>query len=76
MREFGFGGVFVGGVIHPDTYYFSSVAPLRPQRPYRLPDPDTRTGRLVSLVETMADYARGKADLETLERSISKAKKP
>ena len=67
-----------GGVIHADAYYFSAKVPFGTLSGHveSPPDPETRTVRLVTLVETMANYARGKADLETLKKSIEEAQKP
>jgi hypothetical protein len=40
------------------------------------PEPESKTGRLVQLTETLADYASGKADLKTLSEQVEKAEKP
>ncbi len=72
------------GVRHPkepivvedgDRYDFSGTP--RPRRFWGTlsghvdsPEADSQTGRLVALVETMADYARGQADLDTLRTKV------
>jgi hypothetical protein len=40
------------------------------------PEPTSKTGRLTALAETMADYARAKASLETLKEKLKAARAP
>lgn len=60
------------------TYHFSALAP----RGRRLsghvwsPEEDSKTGRLVALTETLADFASGKADLKNLNAEVERATKP
>ena len=40
------------------------------------PKPESKTGRLTKLADTLADYARGKADLDKLKERLKEARKP
>jgi hypothetical protein len=40
------------------------------------PEPQSKTGRLTRLADTLADYARGKADLDKLKERLKEARKP
>jgi hypothetical protein len=40
------------------------------------PEPESKTGRLTKLADTLSDYARGKADLDTLKERLEEATKP
>jgi hypothetical protein len=40
------------------------------------PEPESKTGRLTKLADTLADYARGKADLDKLKERLREATKP
>jgi hypothetical protein len=40
------------------------------------PEPESKTGRFTKLAETMADYARGKADLRKLMERLKAAREP
>lgn len=66
-------------VLHGETYRFSGEFPSfrgMLSGHVMMPEPETRTARLVALVETMADYTRGKVELETLGERIEAARKP
>jgi hypothetical protein len=40
------------------------------------PKPESKTGRLTRLADTLADYARGKADLDKLKGRLKEARRP
>lgn len=60
------------------TYHFSAWVSERGTLSGHVwsPEPDTNTGRLVALTETLAEYASGKADLKKLTEQVEKATGP
>jgi hypothetical protein len=60
------------------TYHFSALAPNGQHLSGHVwsPDEDSKTGRLVALTETLADFASGKADLKKLNDQVRRATKP
>jgi hypothetical protein len=60
------------------TYHFSALVPpgRRLSGHVYCPEEDSKTGRLVALTETLADFASGKADLKKLNDQVQRATKP
>jgi hypothetical protein len=60
------------------TYHFSALVPRGRHLSGHVssPEEDSKTGRLVALTETLADFASGKADLKRLSEQVQRATKP
>jgi hypothetical protein len=60
------------------TYDFSASVGSRGELSGHIwsPEPESKTGRLTNLADTLADYARGKADLDKLKERLKEARKP
>jgi hypothetical protein len=67
-----------GVVCDGTTSHFSALVPRGRHLSGHVysPEEDSKTGRLVALTETLADFASGKADLKKLTDQVERAAKP